>query len=150
MITSKRKGSEMNTLEKVEELHKKVSTFFLSCVGQDGYPLTKAVVPGKYRESLKEIYFCTNTSSKFATEIDQNPKCGVYFYSRKFLWFKGCFLKGNMEIVADMSVKEKYWQNMYKNAYPQKTFTDPEFCVLKFVPTQGRYYADFTIANFEI
>ena len=46
---------------------------FLSCVGSDGYPLTKAVVPGKYRESLKEIYFCTNTSSKFAAAISKNP-----------------------------------------------------------------------------
>ena len=140
----------MNTLEKVEKLHRKVSTFFLSCVGSDGYPLTKAVVPGKHRNSLKEIYFCTNTSSKCATEISKNPKCGVYFYSRKFLWFKGCFLKGDMEIVTNMSIKEKYWQNMYKSAYPQKSFTDPEFCVLKFVPISGRFYSDFKIVDFEI
>jgi len=40
-----------------------------------------------------------------------------------------------MEIVVDMSIKEKYWQGMYKNAYPQKSFTDPDFCVLGFTPT---------------
>ena len=140
----------MTTREKAEKLYRKVNTFFLSCVGSDGYPLTKAVVPGKYRESLSEIYFCTNTSSKFVTEISKNSKSSVYFYSRKLVWFKGCFLKGDMEIVTDMAIKEKYWQNMFKNAYPQKSFTDPEFCVLKFVPTSGRFYADFTIADFEI
>jgi len=86
-------------------------------VGSDGYPLTKAVLPAKYRESLSEIYFCTNTSSKF---------------------------------VADMSIKEKYWQNMFKNAYPQKSFTDPGFCVLRFSPISGRFYADFTLEDFEI
>ena len=85
----------MTTGEKAERLHRKVNTFFLSCVGPDGYPLTKAVVPGKYRESLREIY-------------------------------------------------------LYKNAYPQKFFTDPDFCVLRFTPTFGRFYADFAIADFEI
>ena len=140
----------MTTVEKAEKLHRQVNTFFLSCVGSDGYPLTKAVVPGKYRESLNELYFCTNTSSKFAVEISKNPKASVYFCSRKIIWFKGCFLKGDMKIVTDLSLKEKYWQNMYKNAYPQKSFTDPDFCVLKFIPTSGRLYADFTIEDFEM
>jgi general stress protein 26 len=140
----------MTTRENAEKLHKQVNTFFLSCVDSDGYPLTKAVVPGKYRESLSEIFFCTNTSSKFADAISKNPKSSVYFYSRKLVFFKGCFLKGDMEIVADMGIKEKYWQDFYKDAYPQKSFTDPDFCVLRFVPSSGRYYADFTLADFEI
>ena len=140
----------MTPFQKAERLHKKVNTFFLSCVGEDGYPLTKAVVPGKYRESLSELYFCTNTSSKFAAEISKNSKASVYFYSRKLIWFKGCFLKGEMEIVIDMTVKEKYWQNMFKGAYEQGTFTDPDFCVLRFKPKSGRYYANFMIEDFKI
>ena len=140
----------MTIKEKAENLHKEVHTFFLSCVGSDGYPMTKAVVPGKYRESLSEIYFCTNTSSRFAAEISKNPKSSVYFYSRKLFWFKGCSLKGNMEIVTDMGIKEKYWQSIYKDAYPQKSFTDPDFCVLRFIPISGRFYADFKLEDFEI
>jgi general stress protein 26 len=140
----------MTVIEQAERLYKKVNTFMLTCVGSDGYPLTKAVVPGKHRESLKELYFCTNTSSKFVAEISKNPKSNVYFYSRKIIWFKGCLLKGNMEIVTDMGIKEKYWQSIFKNAYPQKSFTDPDFCVLRFIPTSGRFYADFKLADFEI
>jgi general stress protein 26 len=137
--------------EKAERLHKKVNTFFLSCVREDGYPLTKAVVPGKHRESLSELYFATNTSSKFADAVSKNPKASVYFYSKKliFIW-KGCYLKGDMEIVTDIDVKKKYWQSMFKNAYPQKSFTDPDFCVLRFTPVSGRFYADFTIEDFEV
>jgi len=142
--------NKMTAIEKAEKLYKKVNTFVLSCVGSDGYPLTKAVVPGKHRKSLQEIYFCTNTSSKFATEISKNPKSSVYFYSRKLIWFKGCLLIGDMEIVTDMSIKEKYWQSIFKNAYPQKSFTDPDFCVLKFTPTSGRYYADFKLEDFTV
>ena len=140
----------MTSKEKAERLHKKVNTFFLSCVGEDGYPLTKAVVPGKHRESLPELYFCTNTSSKFAAEITGNPKASVYFYSRKLIVWKGCFLKGDMEIVTEMSVKEKLWDDKYKGAYEQRTFTDPDFCVLRFKPKSGRFYANFTIEDFEL
>jgi len=140
----------MKPKEKAERLHKKVNTFFLSCVGTDGYPLTKAVVPGKHRESLSELYFCTNTSSKFAGEISKNSRAGIYFYSRKLIIWQGCHLKGNMEIVTDMDVKEKYWDNKYKGAYEQGTFTDPDFCVLRFTPKLGRFYADFTIADFDV
>jgi len=139
----------MTAKEKAEKLHKKVNTFILSCVGSDGYPLTKAVVPAKHRDSLDEIYFCTNTSSKFAIEISKNPKSNVYFYHRKLIWFKGCLLKGDMEIVTDLSIKEKYWQAMFKNAYPQKSFTDPDFCVLRFTPISGRFYADFKLEDFK-
>jgi general stress protein 26 len=140
----------MTAIERAERLYKKVNTFILTCVGSDGYPLTKAVVPGKYRESIKELYFCTNTSSKFVAEISKNPKSNVYFYSRKIIWFKGCLLKGNMEIVTDMGIKEKHWQGMFKNAYSQKSFTDPDFCVLRFTPISGRLYADFKLDDFEI
>jgi len=32
-----------------------------------------------------------------------------------------------MEIVTDINIKEKYWQSKFKNAYPQKSFVDPDF-----------------------
>ena len=140
----------MTQIEKAERLHKKVNTFILSCVSEEGYPLTKAVVPGKHRESLRELYFCTNTSSKFVAAISKNPKASVYFYSRKLIVWKGCYLKGEMEIVTDMSVKEKFWDNKYKGAYEEQSFTDPDFCVLRFKPLSGRLYANFTIEDFEV
>jgi len=139
----------MTIKQKAEKLYKKVNTFILTCVGADGYPLTKAVVPGKYRETISEMYFCTNTSSRFANEISKNPKSTVYFFSRRLIW-KGCMLKGKMEIVSDLTVKKKYWSNKFKDAYPEKSYTDPDFCVLKFVPELGRYYSWYKVDDFEI
>jgi len=139
----------MTTKQKAEKLFKKVNTFILTCVGSDGYPLTKAVVPGKYRESINEMYFCTNTSSKFAAEIIKNPKASVYFYSRKLVW-EGCMLKGKMEIVSDLAIKKKYWQEKFKDAYPEKSYTDPDFCVLKFAPETGRFYSWYNLDDFGI
>jgi len=134
---------------KAEKLYKSVNTFILTCVGKDGYPLTKAVLPGKYRESLTEIYFCTNTSSKFVDAISKNTRASVYFYSRRLVW-KGCLLKGDIEIVTDMNIKEKYWQSKFKNAYPQKSFVDPDFCVLRFTPNSGRFYSWYKPEDFEV
>ena len=140
----------MTAKQKAEKLYKSVNTFILTVGGADGYPLTKAVVPGKHRESLNEIYFATNTSSKFAQTVSTNPKSGVYFYKRGLIRWQGCYLKGDMTIVSDMSVKERYWQEKFKGAYEEKSYTDPDFCVLKFTPTTGRFYANFTLEDFEI
>jgi general stress protein 26 len=137
----------MNTVMKAEALFKTVETFILSGIGEDGYPLTKAVVPAKHRESLSELYFITNTSSKFAKAISQNPKTCVYFYSKDISW-DGCYLKGDMEIVTDLTTKEKYWDEIYKEAYEEQSFTDPDFCLLKFTTLTGRLYSDFTLEDF--
>lgn len=139
----------MTVKEKAEKLYKKAGTFILSCVDEDGYPRTKAVVPGKFRNSIQEIYFCTNTSSKFAYAVSRNGKSSVYFYSKAIVW-KGCMLKGNMETVSDEETKAQYWQNKFKNAYPEKSHADPNFCVLKFTPVSGRFYSWFKPEDFEI
>jgi len=140
---------KMIAREKAEKLYKEVGAFILSCVGADGYPHTKAVVPGKNRNSLKEIYFCTNTSSIFAGEVKNNAKTSVYFFSKLIIW-KGCLLKGNMEIVSDPEIKLRQWDDKFKNAYPQKSHTDPDFCVLKFSPVSGRFYSWYNVEDFMV
>jgi len=139
----------MTVKEKAEKLYKRVGSFIISCVGADGYPLTKAVVPGKYRFSLEEMYFCTNTSSHFAQEISRNGKANVYFFSKALIW-KGCMLKGNMEIVSDPELKQRYWQDKFKGAYPEQSWSDPDFCLLQFTPISGRYYSWYKIEDFVI
>lgn len=139
----------MTVKEQAEKLYKSVNTFILSCVGDDGYPLTKEVSNGRFRESLNALYFCTNTSSKFAKAITVNGKSSVYFYSRKLIW-KGCLLTGNMEIITDVTLKKKYWQSKFKNAYAEKSFTDPDFCLLKFTPISGRFYSWYKSEDFII
>jgi len=140
----------MTPKKRAKILHEQVNTFMISCIGLDSYPQTKAVVPGKHRDSLDELYFCTNTSSNFVSEIARSPKANVYFYKRTIFSWRGCLLKGSMEIVTDMRVKEKYWDKKFKNAYAERNFTDPDFCVLKFTPVSGRYYKNFKIAEFAI
>jgi len=137
----------MTIKQNAEKLYKRVNIFILSCVGKDGYRLTKAVIPDKYRESIDEIYFCTNTSSRFSVEISKNPKASIYFYTRKLI-LKGCMLKRKMEIVSDLLIKKKHWQEKFKNAYPEKLYTNTDFCLLKFTPKVGRFYSRYRVEDF--
>lgn len=137
----------MTIREQAEHLYRDVDVFMLSCVDLDGYPLTKAVVPGKYRERLNKMYFSTNTSSKFVDAIIQNEKSNVYFFRQDETAWAGCFLKGDIEIVTDMGVKEKYWLEDYKDAYAQGVFTDPDYCLLEFTPNAGRLYTGESIED---
>jgi general stress protein 26 len=141
---------KLTVKEKAQKLHKKVNTFILTCVGEEGYPLAKAVVPARVRDSLNEMYFCTNTLSIFANNVAKNPKASVYFYSRKPIVWQGCLLSGDMQIVEDMAVKQRFWQEKFKGAYEQQSYADPDFCVLKFVPVAGRFYSNYTPESFEI
>jgi len=129
----------MTPKQKAERLHRKVNTFFISCVGEDGYPLTKAVVPCKHRESLSELYFCTNTSSKFAAAVAENSKAHVYFYSRKLIVWQGCSLKGDMEIVMDMKIKERLWDNKYKGLMSKELLLTPIFAFCGSFPNRDDY-----------
>ena len=138
-------------VQTVNALYKKVHKFILCGIDDDGYPTAKAVLPSDNRDSITEMYFATNTSSKYVDQIKKNDKSSVYFFDPIF--FKGCLLKGRMEICEDMIIKEKLWKNGYQSAYPQGKelrFRDPDFCVLKFIPRSGRYYFMFKTQNFTV
>lgn len=139
-----------NAKQQAEKLYKNVKKLVVCATDSEGYPTAKAVLPAKIRENLKEVYIVTNTHSQFVTDILRDNKSSVYFFDP--IMFKGCLLKGTTEIVSDIKVKESLWKNGYKGAYPEpeKTFNDPDFCVLKFTAQTGRFYYMFKQYNFEI
>jgi general stress protein 26 len=135
-------------MEIANQLHQKVKVFIVSCVDQNGFPLTKAVVPAKYRESIENLYFCTNTSSRFVTALKINSNGSVYFYQKKLVGvWRGCYLQGHFEIINDITLKQHFWDDKFKGAYEQGTYLDPDFCLLKFTPINGRLYANYTLEN---
>lgn len=137
----------MNTREKAEKLFKSVKKFILCGISEDGFPTAKAVLPAKHRGDLNHIYFTTNTSSNFAQRIAVESKSSVYFFDP--ILFKGCLLQGEMTISNDMELKRSLWSEKYKDAYPEHSYTDPDFCVLEFKPIRGRYYHMYKIENFD-
>jgi len=120
---------------------------FISSVGTDGFPNTKAMLPPRKRDGITVFYFSTNTSSLRVAQYRTNPKACVYFCDRRF--FRGVMLIGTMEVLEDSASKGMIWQEGDTMYYP-KGVTDPDYCVLRFTAQTGRYYTNFSSEDFEI
>lgn len=61
----------------------KASATIISSVDENGFPNTKAMLPPRKRNGIKEIYLTTNTSSMRVKHYTANPKACVYFYDKR-------------------------------------------------------------------
>lgn len=136
-----------NWTEQIGEMIDKVDVSMIGSVGQDGFPNMKAMLPPRKRVGIKEIYFTTNTSSMRVNQYLNNPKASVYFFDNRN--FQGILLKGLMEVLTDTQSKEEIWKNGDEIYYPLGV-TDPDYCVLKFTGSKGRYYSNFHSEDFLI
>ena len=125
----------------------KASVSIISSVDEDGFPNTKAMLPPRKREGIRQIFFTTNRSSMRVRQYLNNAKACIYFFDRRF--FKGVMLKGTMEVLQDSASKEMIWRQGDELCYP-KGVTDPDYCVLIFTAQSGRYYSNFKSENFEV
>ena len=58
-------------------------------------------------------------------------------------------LRGRMEVRFDAASREALWQEGDEMYYPQG-IADPDYCVLRFVAENARYYADFQSVDIEL
>jgi len=120
---------------------------FISSVDDDGFPNTKAMLPPRKRDGIKVFYFSTNTSSLRVSQYQVNSKACIYFCDKRF--FRGVMLKGEVEVLEDAQSKNMIWKDGDTMYYHQGV-TDPDYCVLRFTVSEGRYYSNFKSENFFI
>jgi len=120
---------------------------FISSVDEDGFPCTKAMLAPRVREGIRVFYFTTNTFSLRVAHYKANPKACIYFCDVD--GFKGMMLRGTMEVLTDAASKEMIWRDGDTEYYPGGV-TDPNYCVLKFTATNGRFYSDYYPRSFVI
>lgn len=125
----------------------KCKTAFISYVDPDGFPITKAMLAPRERIGITEFYFTTNTSSNKVNYFKKNNKASIYFVDNRF--FRGVSLIGTVEVLEDQDSKKRIWQEG-DTMYYHGGVTDPDYCVLKFTATKGRYYSKFTNEDFNI
>ncbi|MPM37046.1 hypothetical protein SDC9_83651 [bioreactor metagenome] len=58
-------------------------------------------------------------------------------------------LKGTIEVLTDEASKKRIWRAGDTMYYPGGV-TDPDYCVLKFTATGGRYYSNFKSEDFDL
>ncbi len=131
----------------VGNLIEKQNIAFIASVDEAGFPCVKAMLPPRRREGIRRFWFTTNTSSMRVRHYRQNPKASIYFCDRRF--FRGVMLQGTMEVLEDAASKELIWQEGDTLYYPGGV-TDPDYCVLCFTATGGRYYANFGSESFAV
>ncbi|MDR0489338.1 MAG: pyridoxamine 5'-phosphate oxidase family protein [Propionibacteriaceae bacterium] len=112
----------------------------------DDKPCIKAMLVAR-REGSAIFYFDSNHGSQRVAHWRQNPAACLYFTSGPI--YRGVMLTGTMEIIDDMETKKIHWTPMMKNIY-RGGITDPDYCILKFTATSGRYYHMYESTNFDL
>lgn len=135
----------------VEKLIAKQKNTFLGSVDQAGYPNVKAMLAPRKQVGSNIFYFGTNTSSAHVAQFRQNPKSTLYFCDQR--GFSAVLLIGTVEVLEDQVSKDMLWQDSDTMYYPEGV-TDPNYCVIRFTATGGRYYSnyqsvDFPMSDFE-
>ena len=119
----------------------------ISSIDENGYPNTKAMLPPRKRNGLKEFYFTTNTSSLRAKQYSKNGKACIYFFNEKY--FQGLMFIGTMEVLTNQEIKNEIWRDGDDMYYP-KGIQDPDYCVLKFTGEKIRTYHNFIKDDIDI
>ena len=136
-------------LKQVEKFIDKQKVSFICSIDNEKYPNVRAMLRPRKRIGLKEFYFSTNTSSIKVSQYQNNSNASIYFYRKALIKYAGVMLKGKMEVLTDQETKNMIWQKGDTLFY-KKGVADPDYCVLKFTATNGRYYCDLKTESFDI
>ncbi len=131
----------------IEKLIEKAGVSFIGSIDTEGTPNIKAMLPPRKMEGIKRFYFTTNTSSMRVRQFKENPKACIYFCDSRT--FRGVMLTGTMEVLEDSQTKEMIWRDGDTMYYPLGV-TDPDYCVLRFTASSGRFYSNFKSENLKI
>ncbi len=135
--------------KKIEKFIDKQKVSFISSIDNENYPNMKAMLKPRKRNGLKRILFSTNTSSMRVKQYQNNPNASIYFYHKGLVKYVGVMLIGKMEVLTDQETKNMIWKKEIPYSIKNGK-TDPDYCVLKFIATSGRYYCDLKTENFDI
>ncbi|MBQ1884033.1 MAG: pyridoxamine 5'-phosphate oxidase family protein [Bacteroidales bacterium] len=136
-------------LQKIEKFIRKRKVSFVCSIDNENFPNVKAMLAPRKIVGIKEFYFSTNTSSMRVKQFRENPNASIYFYRKGLIKYTGVMLVGTMEVLTDQEIKNEIWRKGDTLFYKQGV-TDPDYCVLKFTATKGRYYCDLETESFEV
>ncbi|MDR0282188.1 MAG: pyridoxamine 5'-phosphate oxidase family protein [Candidatus Peribacteria bacterium] len=136
-----------NPKETIGKLADAQSVSFISSVDEEGYPNIKAMLAPVKREGIQTFYWHTNSPSVKVKQYRNNPKACVYFCDQRF--FRGVMLKGMMEVLDDVKIKEELWKDEF-SMYYEGGRDGGDFIILKFTAESGKYYSNFKSEDFEI
>lgn len=124
----------------------KLKIAFLGSVDEEGFPNVKAMLQpeaGRDKDDLSvDKYFIDACCT-----IPENNRACMYFCDSRF--YRGAMLRGTVEVLTDSASKEMIWEDG-DTMYYKEGVTDPDYCVLKFTATSGRFYSNFKSESFVV
>ena len=152
--------TQKHSREEMLELLETAAPAYLTTIDAEGYPHTRAMFNLHNVEQWPELqafmapareefvtYFSTNTSSAKVAHVRANPKAAAYYCDGE--QYRGLMLRGTLELIDDMAVKEALWYEESKKYYPQG-LDDPDYTVLRFLPTLAKYYRNLSLTALEL
>jgi general stress protein 26 len=133
-------------MKRAEDLVEASKTCIFANTDENGKPQAKAFLKTQAK-GLKEIWICTNTSSKRAAQVQKNPESAMYFYNENT--FEGLMLSGQAEIIYDDAKRKEFWWDNMTMYYPLGP-TDPDYALLRFTATRGNFYCNLTNEDFDV
>lgn len=117
---------------------------YLTTIGGDGYPRTRAMLNLRNRAQYPHLvplyaghetdlltYLSTNTPSLKVAQIRANPKAAVYYCDPAT--FRGLMLGGHLEVTDDAALRRALWTEGWERYYPGGP-DDPDHTVLRLRP----------------
>ena len=64
------------------------------------------------------VWFGTNSNSRKVTQIENDPRVTLYYFDTKTDGY--VVINGTAQLIADSTLKEKYWKEEWEAYYPNK------------------------------
>jgi general stress protein 26 len=145
---TERRHIVLNNPERViGEMIDELDLCLVGSVDADGYPNVKAMLAPRMRLGIRAFWLSTNTPSRRVAQFRENPRACLYFLNERA--YAGVQLVGTMEVLTDAASKQLIWRDGDER-YNAGGVTDPNYCVLRFTATHGRYYRDFVSEDFTV
>ena len=139
------KPSLKSILAAAEKLVAGAGTCVLSTLAADGYPATRALLAPRFRKGLLHMEFTTNTSSRHVSEVRADSRGSIYFYDPTL--FQGLLLQGTLTVSTEQVDRDRIWQKGDEMYYSGGR-SDPDYAVMLFSASRGRWYANFMKTDF--
>ena len=133
--------------ERIQKIIKSAHLAYAGAIDEKGYPTIKAMSwNAKYFEAEGIFYFASNHGSLRAKLWKKNSKATLYFSKG----FHGIMFWGKMEILDTPELRQKLWTPISNFVYRNGGKNDPDYCILKFTATHGRYYSNLHSENIKL
>lgn len=127
-----------SVINSILEIVKSCDDLQLCTFGLNEYPETRHLMNGMNKNAHDlRLHFLTGAKSQKLQQLTKNPNCCLYYFNADSRHAVRLF--GQMETVADPSVRHAMWRDEYTH-FGYSGADDTNFILLRFIPDTYKFY----------